>query len=156
MNYILYRASIVWPYLVDSRLAYRKRRCVASWYSRHGWSYVLLLLVYSNGLLMKADGVLTVSADVANSGRTNANVSAVAAAAAATAVVSTAKDGNSNGAAAVTSLSLTVSAVSPILPKTDAMIKMPTIATNAVDDESYDDDSDEDEPLVVGVPGRPC
>lgn len=144
------RAPIVWPYLVYRHLAYRKHSYVASWYSQHGWCYVLLLLVYGNGLLIRTtDGVLTISADIGHNSKTSSNTTATAA------------NGNNNnnnanadGSVAVTSLPLSVSALSE-RPKTDAIIKMPSIALNVADDEFYDDDdSDEDGPLVVGIPGK--
>lgn len=120
------RAPIIWPYLVYRHLAYRKRRCVASWFSRHGYSYVLLLLVYGSGLLQ-----MTVSATDANSANS---------------------DGDGGGRIdVVTTTPLTAVAT---IPKTDVMIKMPTAAATreATDDEFYDDDSGEDELLVGGVP----
>lgn len=90
---------------------------------------MLLFLVYGNCLLTSANGVVTLSATVAA--------------------------GRGSGGGFENAISSTPLTVVATIPKTDAMLGAPAVASNdKIDDELYNDYADEDEPLVGGVAGK--
>lgn len=150
--------TTIWAYFVRRHLTYRKRRGISSWYSSHGMSYELLLLLY--GFCLLTSDVLTVSA----AARSDEGASGAA----------DDGDGIAGGSRKIDALidaqprtnsdskndSRTFGGIAPMpltvvqaLLKTDIAVKTPATGNGAdADDEFYDDD-DEDEPLVVGAAG---
>lgn len=149
------RFTPIWAYFVRRHLTYRKRRGISSWYSSHGMSYELLLLLY--GFCLLTSDVLTVSAIPDGNGADDMNDGIAGGSNKSDVMIDAQPRTNSDSKnesrifGGIAPMSLTV--VQALL-KTDIAVKIPDKTEHAADadDEFYDDD-DDDEPLVVGAAG---